>query len=191
MQPQYLDLKAIPQAEMLQSDVLAMMMQTLHGALPRYAGRIGIAFPAYGQNRSLGGILRLFGSEADLKTLHSYLQGTTLPDYALLGHIEKVPQDKVFAHARFTRRQKKGGSDLRRAEKRLKEQGLSAQDIQNRLTAKAAKIGTQHLPHVHLRSASTGQRFILAIHRQQAPHASTGLFNSYGLSQSGTTVPLF
>ena len=53
MSSHYADLKAIPQAEMLQSQVVAHIVQTLHGLLPRFGGRIGIGFPAYGQNRTL------------------------------------------------------------------------------------------------------------------------------------------
>ena len=43
MPSHYADLKAIPQAEMLQSQVVAHIVQTLHGLLPRFCGRIGIA----------------------------------------------------------------------------------------------------------------------------------------------------
>ena len=77
MPSHYADLKAIPQAEMLQSQVVAHIVQALHGLLPRFSGRIGIGFPAYGQNRTLGGIVRLFGSETDLDDLHCLLQNTT------------------------------------------------------------------------------------------------------------------
>ena len=139
MPSHYADLKAIPQAEMLQSQVVAHIVQALHGLLPRFGGRIGIGFPAYGQNRTLGGIVRLFGSETDLDDLHCLLQNTGLSDYALIGRIEEVPSEKVYAHARFVRRQPKHGSDLRRAEKRMAAQGLPPEEIRRRLAAKAAK----------------------------------------------------
>ena len=99
MSSHYADLKAIPQAEMLQSQVVAHIVQTLHGLLPRFGGRIGIGFPAYGQNHTLGGIVRLFGSETDLDDLHCLLQNTGLSDYALIGRIEEVLSEKVYAHA--------------------------------------------------------------------------------------------
>lgn len=42
----YIELKAIPQAELTQAEVLSHLMQHIHRLLPAYAGRIGIAFPA-------------------------------------------------------------------------------------------------------------------------------------------------
>ena len=153
MSSHYADLKAIPQAEMLQSQVVAHIVQTLHGLLPRFGGRIGIGFPAYGQNRTLGGIVRLFGSETDLDDLHCLLQNTGLSDYALIGRLEEVPSEKVYAHARFVRRQPKHGSDLRRAEKRMASQGLPPEEIRRRLAAKAAKRSACTLPHIFLKKA--------------------------------------
>ena len=44
-QTHYLELRAIPQADLIQSQVLSHLMQTLHQYLPAYAGRIGVAFP--------------------------------------------------------------------------------------------------------------------------------------------------
>ena len=45
-QTHYLELRAIPQADITQSQVLSHLMQTLHQCLPAYAGRIGAAFAA-------------------------------------------------------------------------------------------------------------------------------------------------
>lgn len=45
-QSHYLELRAIPQPELTQSQVLSHLMQALHQYLPAYAGRIGAAFPA-------------------------------------------------------------------------------------------------------------------------------------------------
>ena len=177
MSSHYADLKAIPQAEMLQSQVVAHIVQTLHGLLPRFSGRIGISFPAYGQNRTLGGIVRLFGSD------------TGLSDYALISRIEEVPSEKVYAHARFVRRQPKHGSDLRRAEKRMAAQGLPSEEIRWRLAAKAAKRSACTLPHIFLNSKSTRQRYLLAVDKKIAARTE-GTFNSHGLSL-GASVPLF
>lgn len=191
MPSHYSDIRAIPQPDMRQSDSVAYIMQTLHRFLPACEGRIGIGFPAYGQSRTLGGIIRLFGSENDLRQLLGQLHATALPDYALIDSIQSIPHAKIIAHARFTRRQQKGQSDLRRAEKRLRERGHSEEDIAKRLAGKAAKTGAPNLPHLHLKSASTGQTFVLAIQRTQTGHPQKGRFNSYGLSQQGATVPLF
>ena len=82
-QTHYLELRAIPQADLIQSQVLSHLMQTLHQYLPAYAGRIGVAFPGYGQARTLGGIIRLIGNEADCQALHQQLHASgNINDYA-------------------------------------------------------------------------------------------------------------
>lgn len=185
----YANITAIEQTDLLQSQVVAHIIQTLHRFLPQYQGRIGISFPAYGQSRTLGGIIRLHGSETDLKALVYQLQDTGLHDYALIGQAEPVPSEKIYGHARFSRRQRKAGSDLKRARKRLTEQGFSEAEINQRLQAKAEKITPINLPHVFLDSASTRQRYLLAINKQTIAEQA-GTFNSHGLSLSAT-VPLF
>lgn len=182
----YIELKAIPQAELTQAEVLSHLMQHIHRLLPAYAGRIGIAFPGYGQQRTLGGIIRLFGSQADMQTLHTSLQ--TLADYALISSPADVPA--AHKHAVFDRQQPKGQSDQRRAERRLQAQGLSEADIRQRLHNKQLKQTNLHTPFVQMQSSSTGQRFPLWITRHSKSEAQTGLFSSYGLSHN-TTVPVF
>ena len=64
-QTHYIEIKAIPQVDMLQTEVISFCLQKLHQILPHFEGRIGLAFPAYGKDKTLGGIIRLFGSEND------------------------------------------------------------------------------------------------------------------------------
>ena len=182
----YIELKAIPQADLTQAEVLSHLMQHIHRRLPAYAGRIGAAFPGYGQQRTLGGIIRLFGSPADLQTLHRELQ--TLSDYALIDAPAAVPA--AHRHAVFARQQPKGQSDLRRAERRLKTQGLSEDDIRQRLHNKSQQQNRVTTPFVQMQSSSTGQRFPLWITRHSKSSAQNGSFNSYGLSHDAT-VPVF
>lgn len=182
----YIELKAIPQAELSQAEVISSLMQHIHRMLPTYAGRIGIGFPGYGQQRTLGGIIRLFGNEQDLQPLFQILQ--SLADYALISPPTAVPQP--HGHAVFARQQPKGQSDQRRAERRLKAQGLSDSEIQQRLRNKQLKQNPIRTPFVQMQSSSTAQHFLLWISRHSKTEAQTGTFNSYGLSNTAT-VPVF
>ena len=185
-QTHYLELRAIPQADITQSQVLSHLMQTLHQCLPAYAGRIGAAFPGYGQARTLGGIIRLIGNQADCQHLHQQLQQLGINDYALLYPVADIPQG-IQQHVRYSRIHHKGESALRRAEKRLTAQGKWQPEIAQRMQD---KWQAPKLPHLKLRSASTRQTFTLWIKQQNYTHPQTGLFSAYGLSQEAT-VPQF
>ena len=88
----YFDMKALPNPEIIQSAVLAHLMQQLHKLLPAFEGRIGLAFPAYGQQRTLGGIIRVLGESKDVDRLYDQLQCmVVVSDYALLTPIEPTP----------------------------------------------------------------------------------------------------
>lgn len=185
-QTHYLELRAIPQADITQSQVLSHLMQTLHQCLPAYAGRIGAAFPGYGQARTLGGIIRLIGNQADCQNLYQQLQQLGINDYALLYPVTAIPQG-IHQHVRYSRIHHKGDSALRRAERRLTTQGKWQPEIAQRMQD---KWQTPKLPHVHMNSSSTQQQFILWIKQHTHTHARDGLFSAYGLSQQAT-VPQF
>ena len=119
-QTHYIEIKAIPQVDMLQTEVISFCLQKLHQILPHFEGRIGLAFPAYGNDKSLGGIIRIFGSENDCGFIYFKLQ--ELRDYALISESMPIPE-KVRSYRVYQRVQSKGQSALRRAEKRLKAQG--------------------------------------------------------------------
>ena len=187
-QSHYIELRAIPQADLIQSQVLSHLMQTLHQYLPAYAGRIGAAFPGYGQARTLGGIIRLIGNEADCQALHQQLHASgAINDYALLYPVAAVPSG-IQNHVRYSRSHNKGQSALRRAEQRLTTQGKWQAEIAEKMREKWQT--PQKLPHVHIRSASTRQTFILWIKQHSHTHPQAGLFSAYGLSQEAT-VPQF
>ena len=187
-QTHYLELRAIPQADLIQSQVLSHLMQTLHQYLPAYAGRIGVAFPGYGQARTLGGIIRLIGNEADCQALHQQLHASgNINDYPLLYPVAEVPSG-IQRHARYSRSHHKGPSALRRAEQRLTAQGKWQPEIADKMREKWQT--PPKLPHLQLRSASTKQTFTLWIKQQNYTHPQTGLFSAYGLSQEAT-VPQF
>lgn len=185
----YLELKAIPQIEMPQPTVINHLMQLLHNLLPAYNGKIGLSFPAYGQLNTLGGIIRLLGSEMNINKIHTQItQSHHFVDYTLITPIQQIPQD-IKSYVRFKRIRKKGKSDLRRAEKRLKLQEKWTISIGQAMIEKwGGELLT--LPHIHLISGSTKQSFTLWIKQQRFNNPIEGLFNAYGLSQNAT-VPFF
>jgi len=186
----YFEIKAIPDPELLQSAVVAQLMQSLHGLLPGYQGRVGLAFPGYGQARSLGGILRLHGSAEDLQRLHD--QVGDLPvfsSYSLVTPVLAIPKS-LAGHAVFQRLHVKGESHYRRQLKRHKANGTWTEELEQAIAANYRK--TLICPYVSLKSYSTGQPvFLLFVERKPKAEMESGDFNSYGLSKDGTTVPLF
>lgn len=185
VQTHYIEIKAIPQVDMLQTEVISFCLQKLHQILPHFEGRIGLAFPAYGNDKTLGGIIRLFGAENDCGFIHFKLQ--SLRDYALISEVMPIPE-KVKSYRVYQRVQPKGQSAIRRAQKRLTAQGKWNEEVLQNMLQKQA---TQRIyPHVHLKSSSTKQQFILAIKSVRQTKAVEGVFSAYGLSQTAT-VPHF
>lgn len=179
----YIELKAIPQMEMLQTDVIAHALQILHKFLPLYQGNVGIAFPAYGLGRSLGGIIRLFAEEQTAKQLHQQIVQSGLQDYLLVSIVQAVPEE-VLSHRCYRRVHRKGQSAIRRTEKYLAAQGKWNEEIRQNMQLHQQ---TQPVfPHVKLKSASTGQQFVLAIQQHISTFPKEGNFNAYGLSATAT-----
>ena len=184
-QTHYIEIKAIPQVDMLQTEVISFCLQKLHQILPHFEGRIGLAFPAYGNDKTLGGIIRLFGSENDCDSVYIKLQ--ELRDYALLSKVMPIPE-KVRSYRIYQRVQMKGQSTIRRAEKRLTAQGKWSEEVRQNMLQKQS---IQRIyPHAHLKSSSTKQQFILAIKSVYKAKSVEGSFSAYGLSQKAT-VPHF
>lgn len=185
----YFDLKALPNPEIIQSEVVEELMRVLHKTLPSFEGRIGVDFPAYGQQKTLGGIIRILGNEQDVKALHTTLsQHPVIRDYALLIAIDVIP-DKISRYARCQRRHARGNSRFQRLKKRHLANGSWSEELEQALLQKL--LNPLHLPHVKLSSASTGQRFLLFVERTICGRPVAGSFNGYGLGLDGTTVPIF
>ena len=185
----YFELRALPNPEILQSEVIAHLMGELHLALTQYNGEIGLDFPGYAQGRGLGGIIRLLGRQSDIIQLHHHL--TRIPstaDYALITNPDPIPK-KVQYHHRYQRQHAKGNSRLRRLKKRQIAAGTWSEEKEAQITHKFAQPLT--LPHIRLKSRSTNQPFILFIKRDTFPKPKEGEFNSYGLSLGEATVPKF
>lgn len=185
----YFEIRAIPDPELLQSAVVAQLMQDLHKLLPAFDGRVGVSFPGYGQARTLGGIIRLHGSLHDLERLNFEVRNDPgMRSYGLIFDVSSVPEN-VKGFARFQRLHVKGGSHLRRLQQRHRSRGTWTKELEESISQKyEAQISC---PHVSLKSASTGQpRFLLFIERYGSENSVDGEFNAYGLSRTAT-VPLF
>ncbi|MBO9494862.1 type I-F CRISPR-associated endoribonuclease Cas6/Csy4 [Thalassotalea sp. G20_0] len=185
----YCELKALPNPEIIQSAVVSALMQALHSLLPTYEGRIGLAFPAYGQQRTLGGIIRILGKKADIDAFHSVLANhLVIRDYALLTPVSGIPEG-ISKHSCYSRKQPKGNSRYQRQKKRHLERGTWSEALEQAMHAQISK--PLRLPHVGLKSSSNGQSFLLFIERHNKAKAEDGQFNSYGLALDHATVPEF
>ncbi len=187
----YFELKAIPDPELLQSEILAQLMQGVHGLLPQYEGRVGIGFPGYGQSRTLGGIIRLHGNTNDLNKLHSQIiNDPVIRSYSLVTDVQAIPE-KVKEHVIFKRLHLKGKSDIRRLVERHRERGTLTDELETAISQRYSQ--RIFYPHVKLKSYSTGQAsFMLFVKKSVRKTSSESkLFSAYGLSKQGSTIPLF
>ncbi|MEX1670013.1 type I-F CRISPR-associated endoribonuclease Cas6/Csy4 [Zhongshania guokunii] len=184
----YFDIKALPNAEILQSAVIAHLMQKLHRVLPQYCGRIGLSFPAYGQQRTLGGIIRVLGVKSDVEQIFQQLSDmAAVKDYGLITQVNVIPLS-VTKHVFFTRVHAKGKSRFERLKKRHLQRGTWTSELEVAALDKMKQ--PLHLPHVSLKSASTGENFLLFLNRRMAGQPIEGVFNGYGISKTAT-VPWF
>ncbi len=190
MQTHYFEIKAIPHEELPQSAVTSLALQDLHSVLTDFDGKVGLSFPDYKkQIMTLGGRIRCFASFETLESIKLKLLGKDINDYAIISNIHEIPK-QVPRYFTYSRVQNKGTSDLKRIKKAMQRRGKSEAEIQKVLELRIQKLKPVTLPHAHINSASTGQRFLLMINRKPAPMKSEGLFSSYGLSPT-STVPDF
>ncbi len=185
----YIDIKAMPNPEIIQSAVVAHLMQALHGLLPVYKGKIGLDFPMYGQRRTLGSIIRVLGNKADIQNLYQRIRTCAVfSDYAFTTEISKIP-GQVSKYAKYQRYHAKGSSRFNRLKKRHEARGTWTEELAKEASS---KFSTQtKLPHISMQSTSTGQNFILFVKQRIYSEPHQGEFNAYGLSLGNATVPKF
>ncbi len=194
MQTHYFDLKAIPQEDRTQPQVVSDIMQILHRYLPEFNNgdceeeQIALSFPGYRRNGSLGGIIRLHGEEEQLFDINDSL--ITLSGYALVGEVEKTPS-QIDGYATFSRKQYKGAAAVRRMKARYAQRTDKAWTTEL-ATAMVKKYSSHNfLPFAVIKSASTEQWMRLYIERKKVAQDVCGLFTGYGLSKpTGNNAPL-
>lgn len=195
MQSHYFDIKAIPQAEMIQSTVVAHILQVLHQYLPQYNNSndtpIALAFPAYGQGDTLGGIIRVLGGDniAQLRT-----QLVDLADYALITERQQIP-DTVQGYVYFYREHFKGKSHIKHLRRRAEQRGRPWSSEYEKAVMRKYSFH-KHVPYARLKSASTNQPKIwLHIGMKKAEKSTKGQLSAYGINsksqKSKVTVPVF
>ena len=185
----YFEIKALPNPEIIQSTVVAYLMQSLHQMLPAYAGRIGLDFPGYGQQRTLGGILRVFGNEVDVVDLRGRAESNpNIASYGLVTSVSPVPAS-IAQYVSCTRVHARGASRLKRLKLRHQAKGTWTVELESQVITKLEH--GLNLPQVNLRSGSTDQRFKLFVRRSVTGSKGTGLFNAYGLSLGEAKLPKF
>ncbi len=184
----YFELRVLGNPELTLSEILSHLMQQIHFALPAYQGRVGIDFPKYGEKGSLGSIIRLFGNEEHIGSLHASMsQNPQILSYAQISPVKDTPTQG--GGRRLTRQNIKSPAQLQRLKKRHEARGTWTEALENGITA---KYSTPHLrPHVRLQSSSRGGSFPLAINCSLVQAPTEGLFSSYGLSLGEAAVPVF
>lgn len=192
-QTHYFELRAIPQIDLTEVQVMNQFMQTLHNILIYYRGEIGISFPCYTQkqHKTLGGIIRFFGKQEPISLLYDELQyQSPIRDYGIIFDVKPVPEEKK-GYLYLRRIRVKGKSNLRRSKKRLLAQGKWTSAVEEKMVEKWGSVNLSY-PHCHLKSSSTGQPFILWIKQERCDNARLGEFNSYGIGSIDiSTVPHF
>lgn len=191
----YIDIKAIPQAEMLQTMVVAHIWQVLHRHLPsinQSGDPVAVAFPAHGQGGTLGGIIRLLGSLNALDNLSELVQ--PLSSYALISEPAPVPTN-IKGYVSFVRKHYKGESHVKHLKNRAQQRG-EPWSAEHEAAVRKKFANRRHLPFALLKSSSTGQSNMrLHVDLLPASRLIDGPLTGYGLSSTTTnavaSVPIF
>lgn len=190
----YLDITLAPDAETCANHLLAAVHSRLHLVLADLGSDdIGISFPGYSYAperkrkdlNTLGTVLRLHGSGQALAVLMATQWLAHLREQVGLASAREVPPG---AGSLKVRRTQVRSSPARIRRRQIKRHGLSEAEALAIYPEGNGK--TTDLPFLRLRSHSTGNPFPLFVSQSPAVAASTGRFNTYGLSDNAT-VPGF
>lgn len=153
---------------------------------------IALAFPAYGQGGTLGGIVRVLGNEKNILSIKEDI--AELSDYALLTTSEAVPEN-IREYVSYFREHKKGNSHITSLKKRAEKRGEPwTKEYEQAVIDKYRS--QKHTPFVVLKSASTNQKQVpLHIGKQTAKTLVDAPLSGYGLNTKSqevkATVPVF
>lgn len=182
----YLDIHLRPDPEFPASQLLVALYAKLHRALVELrSDDLAVCFPGY-SDKGLGRALRVFGTSDRLGQLMASPWLSGMMDHIQVSACAAVPTNADHRH--LSRVQAKSSPErLRR--RQMKRHGLTAEQARERIPDSAAE--SLKLPFLPVRSASTGQSFMLFLRLSPpCPSARPGSFNAYGLSATGT-VPWF
>lgn len=188
MTTHYLDIRVRPDADFVSAHLMGALFSKLHRRLVEmHTETLGVSFPRHKiKPRDIGDVLRLHADEAGLKTAMESAWLGGMSEYVAISAIKPVPPQ--VKHRTVSRRQfKTNAARLRR--RRMRRHNESEAEAIDRIPESVEQ--RVPLPFVHVRSASTGQRFSLFIkHGSEQDEAVAGAFNTYGLSGIAT-VPWF
>lgn len=185
----YCDIRFIASLEFPVPVLLSSLYSMLHQALVKQERHdIGVSFPNLGNSRfGLGDVLRLHGSQISLSQfMESNWISKGMQDYLILGKVDRVPETTTEKWA--VRRVQTKSSPSRERARLMRRKGISEE--QARLLIPDTSAKRLALPFVVLSSSSTGQKFHLFVSQKPSQEPLRALFNSYGLSNTGT-VPRF
>lgn len=184
----YIDIRLRQDPEFSTAQFMGTLFSKLHHALVQsQADDIGVSFPQFdGRRVTLGDHLRLHGTQTRLQVLYTqpWLQG--MQDHVMASPPQPAPGN---ARHRIVRRVQSHSNADRIRRRQMRRKGWTYEEACQHIPDTVERL--LPLPHVHLRSSSTGQNFALFIEHlavQDAPVA--GQFSTYGLSPSAT-VPWF
>jgi CRISPR-associated endonuclease Csy4 len=184
----YLDIHLRPDPEFAASQLMAPLYAKLHRALAQLrAEDLAVCFPGYSDRPlGMGETLRVLGSTERLHELMALPWLSGMADHVQVSAVAAVPSGA--GHRKLTRAQAKSNPErLRR--RQMRRQGLTAEQARERVPDSAAE--SLNLPFLPLRSASTGQAFLMFLRLGSlCPVPVAGSFNAYGLS-STATIPWF
>lgn len=184
----YIDIKMVPPAEVSVPVVLNKVFSRFHKALVQEEGlELAISFPAEKKQKGspLGDILRIHGSEKELKFFMetNWLGG--MKDYVKFGMVKSVPSNAE--HVVVRRVQVKSNAERVRR-RQIKRHGLTEEEAREKISDSLEKRIKE--PYINVKSTSTGNSFRLFIRQEKVSEPRLGGFNKYGLSKGGT-VPFF
>lgn len=177
----YLDITLLPDPEFDALDLMDALYAKLHRALVSVNNQhIGVSFPAIQSGKlGPGKTLRLHGSESDLSTLMAIHWLTGMRDHVEVAAISPVPID-CSRYCVMSRVQAKSNPERERR-RLMRRKGVDEATAREKIPDSSAEV--LNLPHVRLRSQSTGQKFFLFIRQGEVVSTPTeGTFNAYGLS---------
>lgn len=184
----YIDLVALNNPELSPPEMVSHLVQQVHYALPVYEGQVAVDFPQYGQQGTLGNVIRLLGSQEHMAHLWTALsQNVQILDYAKIGPVQPVPAHQHWF--RLSRQNLKSPAQIQRLKRRHQARGTWSAELEAAITQKYANPKVR--PHVRLKSSTHGGNFVLAVKRARVDVPHMGTFSSYGLSLGDAVVPGF
>ena len=186
----YIDLTIIP-SDISANFILSKIYCELHLGLVSMKDEndrvpVGFAFPEYRKNKNLGEKLRLFSLEKEpLETLNPQSLLANMLDYVHITSIREVGHfDK---YVMYKRKQYKSNKE-RLARRIVKRKGITFDKAMESLGSFEEK--TSRLPYLKLKSISNGNQFKLFIEESIIDNIGSSTFNTYGLSDGISAVPI-